>query len=80
MSKTSREMLNAWRIQAKMAADAHTRTVLICAGTGCIAGGSMKIYDYLKQECEKRGINVLVNLMDDETQCAGHAINMKKSG
>ncbi|MBP3493520.1 MAG: 4Fe-4S binding protein [Oscillospiraceae bacterium] len=80
MSKMTREMLNARRIQAKMAADAHTRTVLICAGTGCIAGGSLKIYDYLKTECEKRGISVLVNLMDDETQCAGHAINMKKSG
>ena len=77
MSKMTREMLNARRIQAKMAADAHTRTVLICAGTGCIAGGSLKIYDYLKTECEKRGISVLVNLMDDETQCAGHAINRR---
>ncbi len=81
MSKTmTRQMLSARRVQAKMAADAQTRTVLICAGTGCIAGGSLKIYDYLKAECERRGISVLVNLMDDETQCAGHVINMKKSG
>ena len=80
MSEMTREMLSARRVQAKMAAAAQTRTVLICAGTGCIAGGSLKIYDYLKTECENRGISVLVNLMDDETQCAGHAINMKKSG
>ena len=80
MSKLTREMLDARRTQAKMAAAAQTRTVLICAGTGCIAGGSLKIYDYLKEECERRDISVLVNLMDDESQCAGHAINMKKSG
>ena len=80
MSEMTREMLSARRVQAKMAAAAQTRTVLICAGTGCIAGGSLKIYDYLRQECERRNISVLVNLMDDETQCAGHVINMKKSG
>ena len=76
----TRQKLNARRDRAKMNAAAATRTVLICAGTGCIAGGSLKIYDYLKEECERRGITVLVNLMDDESQCAGHAINMKKSG
>ena len=80
MSKLTREMLSARRVQAKMAADAQTRTVLICAGTGCIAGGSLKIYDYLKEECERRNISALVNLMDDETQCTGYIINMKKSG
>ena len=76
----TRQKLNARRDRAKMNAAAATRTVLICAGTGCIAGGSLKIYDYLKEECERRGITVMVNLMDDESQCAGHAINMKKSG
>ncbi len=80
MREFTRETLDVRRIQAKMAADAQTRTVLICAGTGCIAGGSLKIYEYLKEECARRGITVLVNLMDDETQCAGHVINMKKSG
>ena len=28
-------------------------SVLICAGTGCIAGGAMKIYDNIKAQCEK---------------------------
>ena len=80
MPKYTRETLSARRVAAKMATDAQTRTVLICAGTGCIAGGSLKIYEYLKEECQRRGITVLVNLMDDESQCAGHVINMKKSG
>ena len=80
MSNLTREMLSARRTQAKMAAAAQTRTVLICAGTGCIAGGSLKIYDYLREECERRNISALVNLMDDESQCTGYIINMKKSG
>ncbi|MFC1918919.1 NADH-quinone oxidoreductase subunit NuoF [Chloroflexota bacterium] len=29
-----------------------TRTVLVCRGTGCVAGGSDKIYDALKREVE----------------------------
>ena len=34
MSEMTREMLSARRVQAKMAAAAQTRTVLICAGAG----------------------------------------------
>ena len=80
MSKLTREMLDARRVRAKAAMAAHTRTVLVCAGTGCIAGGSLKIYDYLKEECTRRGIAVQVRLLEEESQCAGHAISMKKSG
>ena len=80
MSKLTREMLDARRVRAKAAMAAHNRTVLVCAGTGCIAGGSLKIYDYLKDECARRGIAVQVRLLEEESQCAGHAINMKKSG
>ncbi|MBR5571046.1 MAG: NADH-quinone oxidoreductase subunit NuoF [Oscillospiraceae bacterium] len=80
MSKLTRQMLDARRAQAKAAMTAQNRTVLICAGTGCIAGGSLKIYEYLKEECTRRGIAVQVSLLEDESQCAGHAINMKKSG
>ena len=37
-------------------------SVLICAGTGCIAGGAPKIYDNIKAEREKRGLQVYVGL------------------
>lgn len=37
-------------------------SVLICAGTGCIAGGAMKIYENLKAECETRGLQIHVGL------------------
>ncbi|MFR5823509.1 MAG: (2Fe-2S) ferredoxin domain-containing protein [Dysosmobacter sp.] len=36
--------------------------VLICAGTGCIASGSMKVYENLREECAQRGLQVYVGL------------------
>ena len=52
MPELTRERLGALRVQAKELLAADRREVLVCAGTGCIAGGSLKIYDYLKSECE----------------------------
>ncbi len=36
---------------------------LVCAGTGCIAGGSMKVYEELKRIIGERGIDVGVELL-----------------
>lgn len=41
--KLTRERLNAMRLEAKTLLAANTREVLVCAGTGCIAGGSLNI-------------------------------------
>ena len=40
----------------------ETPSVLICAGTGCIAGGALKIYENLKNECESRALHNLLML------------------
>jgi len=53
-------------------------SILICAGTGCIAGGAMKIYDNLKTECEKRGLPVYVGLKHDTD--AEKSLHVKMSG
>ncbi len=45
-----------------------TRTVLVCKGTGCIAGGSGEIYDALKREVESSGID---GIKVDFTGCHG---------
>jgi len=37
-------------------------TIMICAGTGCIASGAMKVYEAIRSECEARGLKVLVAL------------------
>ncbi len=53
------------------------KRVLICGGTGCVAGGSLQIYDCIKEECEKRGLDVCVSL---EKEPHDHNIGLKKSG
>ena len=51
--------------------------VKVCTGTACIAGGSLKIYDALKAECEKRGLKTRVALRHEG---GDDAIHFKKSG
>nr|WP_325194637.1 NADH-ubiquinone oxidoreductase-F iron-sulfur binding region domain-containing protein [uncultured Oscillibacter sp.] len=53
-------------------------SVLICAGTGCIAGGALKIYDNIKAECEKRGLAVYVGLKHDTDE--EQSLHVKMSG
>ena len=37
----------------------YTCRVLVCAGTGCVASGSQKIYDRMKELCENvEGVSV----------------------
>ena len=64
MSTLTREMFHAYQAQAKrdLEASRGAVSVLICAGTGCIAGGAMKIYENLKAECESRGLPVYIGL------------------
>ena len=59
MSKLTREEFRALRTRAEhdLAQSREVPSILICAGTGCIAGGAMKIYDNFKSECEARGLS-----------------------
>ena len=52
--------------------------MLICAGTGCIAGGAMKIYENLKAECESRGLPVYIGLKHDTDE--EKSLHVKMSG
>ena len=74
MSKLTREEFHALRTRAEhdLAQSREVPSILICAGTGCIAGGAMKIYDNFKSECEARGLKVYVGLKhdtDEERAC-----------
>lgn len=53
------------------------KQILICRGTGCVAGGSLKIYDRLKELMEERDIACTVQL---EEEPHDHSIGLKKSG
>ena len=61
----TREALNARREQAKAWLAAEQRVILVCAGTGCIAGGAMKVYDKLQELCLERKLKILVALRED---------------
>ena len=41
----TREELEKKREDFKRALNAQRKQILICGGTGCVAGGSLKIYD-----------------------------------
>ncbi len=80
MNKLTRESFHVLQANAKNALRLSQQqpSVLICAGTGCIAGGSMKIYENMKAECEKRGLNVYVGLTHDTDE--EKSLHVKMSG
>ena len=79
MSVLTREGFHALAAQAKRDLQRSTDSVnvMVCAGTGCIAGGAMKVYEYLKSACERRGIPVAVSLRQE---AGAKGIHLKKSG
>lgn len=79
MSKLTRSGFHALHTQAAelMERSRGRLNVLVCAGTGCIASGAMKVYDYLRITCQSRGIPVAVCLKDEAGK---EGIHLKKSG
>ena len=73
----NRQELAAYRESAKRAYSAQTQKLIICAGTGCVAGGSLKVYARLKELMEQRGINVTVELAEEPHDSS---VGLKKSG
>ncbi|MBQ7235899.1 MAG: (2Fe-2S) ferredoxin domain-containing protein, partial [Clostridia bacterium] len=68
--------LREFRDVCKKELDAQAKKILVCAGTGCIAGGSLNIYKKLEELCEKNGLNVQVSL----EKHVEHPIGIKKTG
>lgn len=60
-----REELIAYREAAKAAYAAQAEKIIVCAGTGCVAGGSLQIYEKLKEMMAERGLHVAVELEVD---------------
>ena len=77
MSKlTSVEQLRSFRDDCVKELDGQSTKILICAGTGCIAGGALKIYDRLLELLKDKGKNVQVSL----EKHVEHPIGAKKTG
>ena len=79
-AKLTRESFHVFQANARNALKQSEQvpSVLICAGTGCIAGGAMKIYDNFKAECEKRNLPVYVGLKHDSDE--ERSLHVKMSG
>ncbi len=73
----NREELAALRLEVKKAYDMQTEKIIVCAGTGCVAGGSLKIYDRLRELLNEKGVNVAVELQVDPHD---ESVGLKKSG
>ena len=73
----SRNDLIELRKACESAFAAETKKILVCGGTGCVAGGSLNIYARLRELLENKGIPVEVELAEEPH---GEVVGMKKSG
>lgn len=71
------EDLEKLRAFAAGSLEKQQKKVLICGGTGCVAGGSLLIYAKIKELCEAQNIDVCVELAHEPH---GDNIGLKKSG
>ncbi len=56
-----------------------SRRVIVCAGTGCVAGGSLKVFAALNEEITKRGVPVVVELKAENVKGSDN-LQLSKSG
>ena len=75
----SRDEMIAKREEFAKALNAQSKQILICGGTGCVAGGSLKIYDRLKNMMEERGIKCTI-VLDVHDHDHEESVGLKKSG
>ena len=73
----SRQHLIECRKEFKKALDCQYKQVVICGGSGCVAGGSLKVYDRMKQLMEERGLRVDVVLQHESHD---ESVGLKHSG
>jgi len=78
MSKLSnRSELTSLRRACAGALQLETRRILVCAGTGCVSSGSMKIFERLKTLLEENNIPVSVELAHEPH---GESVGLKECG
>ena len=53
------------------------KRIVVCGGTGCIAGGSQQVYEAFQKEYKKRGLPYTVEITDG---CREHSTYISKSG
>jgi len=59
----------------KNSLDKQYKQVLVCGGTGCVAGGALEVYDEIKRLIKEKGLLAKVELYEEDK-----GIGIKKSG
>ena len=77
MKITSRAELARCRQLYKRSLASQYKQVVICGGSGCVAGGSRNVYARMKELMEAKGLKVDVRL---EHEPHGEAVGLKHSG
>lgn len=77
MKINSREELAEKRAEYLGMLKMQRKQILICAGTGCVAGGSLLIYERLQEIIKEKGLTCSVKL---EKEPHDESIGVKKSG
>lgn len=73
--KTKQELEEQRKLYRKYL-DSQSKQILICAGTGCVASGSLEIYARLKELMEEKGLSCSISLEEEKHETIG----LKKSG
>lgn len=76
MLKNREELLKVRSIYSKSIKEEKKR-ILVCAGTGCVSGGSLEIFDRLTELMHEKNIPCSVELQEEPH---GDTVGMKKSG
>jgi NADH-quinone oxidoreductase subunit F len=72
----NRDALKKARETYKKAFDAETRKILVCAGNGCIASGSLQVYDKLAEVIKAKGVKAQLEMKEEPEKVPG----VKKAG
>ncbi|MEG6522195.1 NADH-quinone oxidoreductase subunit F, partial [Desulfotomaculum sp. 1211_IL3151] len=67
--------LKQLRQKVRTALEQEKMRILVCAGTGCVANGSLKVYEALKRKVEEQGLLTSVELVE-EVSHEGIAVNI----
>ena len=78
MKLESRKQLDELRLKAAQALSAQKHKILVCAGSGCIASGSLGVYEKLKTVLADKGLETEICLEDHVDH--GDSVGVKKSG
>ena len=74
---SNRADLATFRTECVAAGKKETKKILVCAGTGCVSGGSLELFDRLSVLLKERGIPCSIELT---TEPHSELVGLKKCG